>query len=430
MCPALPKATVLPCARSIALGFLVIGMSCFGATVTPQLVSTLDGALMIAPDGSFWAWGGTHNSTATWFGDRGFSEKPERVGTDRDWRKVSGNFWTYLAIKLDGSLWSWGWQYAKNASSVDALDRKSGSSDVLTYVGSPTRIGTDGSWSEIAVGGGHRLALKGDGSLWTWGQNDHGQLGDATTNNRAVPMRLGPEADWKAIAAGAFTGFGLKRNGTLWIWGEQLGTPGDDPSTVDGRVGPHQIDLSSNWTAIAAGHFFFVALKSDGTLWIGGPNARSVCSDILGRSPVGKVFRVGEKSDWAEIYAGSGSFFARKKDGRWFACGQNVCGELGLDKQGSVGELERLFLNFDPWAFAPGCGNTLVLTKNGDLLTWGRRLGSAQSKTTITIKENLNSLLERLSKRLSLFDTERFKIDKTPVKLWELPSNIRGGAQL
>lgn len=80
----------------VTLGVLIIGLVICEAAVKPQLVSTMDGALMIAPDGSLWAWGGTHRSDATWFGDRKVSEIPQQVGTDHDWYKVAAGFMTAL----------------------------------------------------------------------------------------------------------------------------------------------------------------------------------------------------------------------------------------------------------------------------------------------------------------------------------------------
>lgn len=396
----------------VALGILVIGIASSEAEVKPQLVSTLDGALMIAPDSSLWTWGGAHSPRATWFGDGRISEVPWRVGNDRDWSKIASKSWNFLALKLDGSLWGWGWQHTKQARSAD----------VFTFVANPTRIDSSRDWREIAAGEGHCLALKNDRSLWSWGRNDYGQLGDET-GYRATPKQVGSETNWQSIAAGLFTSFGLKQDGTIWGCGEELALSREaslNTSFIEGDK-PYQLDPGTNWNAIAAGDFFLLALKSDGTLWISGPNARSICSDCLERSSSGGFFQVGKKADWAEIYAGGGSFFARKRSGRWFACGHNSSQQLGLGKEGVVGSLERLFLDVDPWAFATGSGNTLLLAKNGTLLTWGKRLGSDPSPTAITAQEDPNILLRQPSQGRTLFDTARFKIDSTPVKLWELP---------
>jgi alpha-tubulin suppressor-like RCC1 family protein len=83
----------------------------------------------------------------------------------------------------------------------------------------PTRIGLDTDWAQISVGDGHCLALKTDGSLWAWGQNDCGQVGDGTTNQTFRPKVISSSKDWKAIAAGAFSSYALKSDHSLWAWG-------------------------------------------------------------------------------------------------------------------------------------------------------------------------------------------------------------------
>lgn len=175
---------------------LSLGRAAPPGKVAPQLINAFfDVGLLLAPDGSLWCWGSTdsHNTGLV----KEPTETPQRIGTDTDWCRVAGSHAHALALKTDGSLWGWGW----NGSGAATLARR------RERVTVPTRIGTDTDWTEIAAGAGHCLGLKRDGSLWAWGQNGHGQVGDGTTSNQFVVTRIGLDHDWSTIAAGAFSSY-------------------------------------------------------------------------------------------------------------------------------------------------------------------------------------------------------------------------------
>ena len=96
------------------------------------------------------------------------------------------------------------------------------------------RIGTSNDWSAIAAGDSHTMALKSDGSLWAWGSNDYGQLGDGTNISRLAPVRIGTNNDWIVVAAGQLHTLALKSDGSLWAWGwNLLGQLGDGTRSTD-----------------------------------------------------------------------------------------------------------------------------------------------------------------------------------------------------
>ena len=113
------------------------------------------------------------------------------------------------------------------------------------------------------------MALKSDGTLWAWGDNRSGQLGDGTTANQSSPVPVGSATNWRAVAAGAFHTVALKSDGTLWAWGNNsYGQLGD--GTYANQASPVRVGSATNWQSVAAGAFHTVALKSDGTLWAWG----------------------------------------------------------------------------------------------------------------------------------------------------------------
>ena len=165
-----------------------------------------------------------------------------------------------IGLKSDGTLWAWG-------DNTFGLLGNGTNTDTNT----PVQIGTDTNWMAISGGFGHTIALKSDGTLWAWGRNDEGQLGDGSSTDRNTPVQIGTATNWTAISAGSQHTIALKSDGSLWAWGyNDDGQLGDGSSTD--RNTPVQIGADTNWTAISAGGYHTIALKSDGTLWAWGYN--------------------------------------------------------------------------------------------------------------------------------------------------------------
>ena len=131
---------------------------------------------------------------------------------------------------------------------------------------------------KIAAGDDHTIALRSNGTLWAWGWNGYGQVGDGTTTDRHSPVQIGSDTNWVAIAAGDWHTIALKSNGTLWSWGSNgLGQLGDGTTTNKNR--PVQIGSDPTWVAIAGGYYHTIALKSNGTLWAWGWNGYGQLGD-------------------------------------------------------------------------------------------------------------------------------------------------------
>ncbi len=116
------------------------------------------------------------------------------------------------------------------------------------------------------------MALKSDGTLWAWGGNDYGQLGDGTTASQDTPTQIGSATTWSAIAAGWSHTVGLKPDGTLWAWGYNANGELGDGTTVNRNTPTQESAEATNWSAVATGSSHTVGLKSDGTLWAWGWN--------------------------------------------------------------------------------------------------------------------------------------------------------------
>jgi alpha-tubulin suppressor-like RCC1 family protein len=383
--------------------------------VKPQLVNAFLNAVLLAPDGSLWTWGFWELPSTNASKQYALSPVPVRIGSDSDWSQVACCRMHKVALKNDGSLWDW---------DADA-EGETGRGNLTQHYGTPTRVGTETNWTHIRAGASHSLALKNDGSLWAWGDNGFSQLGDGTTNNRSVPVMIGPDRDWRTIAANDISSFALKSNGTIWSCGWFSGNwnlGGSNDSNVGNDFLPKQIGPDTNWLAISAHVSALLALKTDGTLWVTGMGAQRVAPAFASATTT-NFAQIGWDSDWAEVYAGHSSFFARKKDGSWWVCGLNLAGQLGLGTNvASVPSPQRLPFDFEPWAFAPGTGTTLMLGQDGKLWTWGKRLGVKSSATRQRIQGLMTQLVERFPSLGFLVNSD---IDQTPYLLWELPPEVR-----
>ncbi|MCF6130045.1 T9SS type A sorting domain-containing protein [Flavobacterium sp. AS60] len=186
------------------------------------------------------------------------------------WKAVSAGYDQILAIANDGTLWSWG-------------NNRYGELGIGTIVNSstPVQVGTDNDWEAISAGQGPKtfnLAQKENGSLWSWGRNIAGQLGDGTFVDKLTPVPVGTDTDWISFSAGYGHAIAVKSNGTCWSWGESnlyaLGNTVSYGGPFDRNV-PAQVGTDTNWVKVSAGDAFSLALKSNGTIWGWGTDSGS-----------------------------------------------------------------------------------------------------------------------------------------------------------
>ena len=273
----------------------------------------------IQADGALWACGNA-TSGRLGLGDLVFSDSSTltRVGTDQNWLEVTVGDRQTLARKLDGTLWVWGSGYSGE------LGLGSGISNQNT----PVQLGTDAGWLGCDAGGRHVVAIKADGSLWSWGSNFFGQLGIGTSGNRYVPSRVGLLNDWTKISAGGTHNLAIRADGSLWAWGSNdAGKLGN--GSASGTVNtPTQIGTGSTWSAVSAGENFSLAIKTDGSLWAWGFNGGGQLGlgDLTSRSA---PTRVGAASDWQSVHAGANHAAGIRAGGAVWLWGNNGSGQLG-----------------------------------------------------------------------------------------------------
>jgi len=291
---------------------------------------------------------------------------PIQVGSLTNWKQVACGYLHTAAIKTDGTLWAWGW---------NTFGQLGNGTNGNNY-SSPIQVGALTNWKQVACGYLQTAAIKTDGTLWTCGYNANGQLGNGNTTNYSSPIQVGSLTNWKQVAGGLSHTAAIKTDGTLWACGYngqgQLGN-----GTTTPYSSPIQVGALTNWKQVASGQYHTVAIKTDGTLWGCGYNY----DGQLGNGTVtnySSPIQVGTLTNWKQVAAGQGCTVAVKTDGTLWAWGGNYDGQLGngtvtnYSSPIQVGSLTN-------WTQVASCGGhagtTIVAYNNtGNLWSWGSNI--------------------------------------------------------
>jgi alpha-tubulin suppressor-like RCC1 family protein len=213
----------------------------------------------IKMDGTLWTWG-LNASGRLGLGDIVNRSSPVQVGTLTDWSNIGFGDKHAVALKSDNTLWAWG----------NGVNGELGQGDVVAR-SSPVQVGTLTTWKSAAGGFMHSLATKTDGTLWVWGNAASGELGLGDTVARSSPTQVGTLTNWsKVFAASSRVSYATKTDGTLWAWGINTSGALGDGTIVD-RSSPTQIGTLTDWSMVVGKAGFNVtARKTDGTIWTWG----------------------------------------------------------------------------------------------------------------------------------------------------------------
>ena len=251
---------------------------------------------VIKTDGTLWSWGYNFNFGSLGLGDTTNRSSPVQVGALTTWSKVSAGRLACFAIKTDGTLWGWGIGNYGGLGQGNTISRSS-----------PVQIGALTTWSKASAFD-HTAAIKTDGTLWSWGQNNYGQLGIGIAGNyqgRSSPVQIGALSTWSKISAGTYHSMAIKTDGTMWSWGYNIGQLGLGDTIR--RSSPVQVGALTTWLNVSAGKYYSAAIKTDGTLWAWGRNyvgQLGLGNTANTSSPV----QIGALTTWASISAGLGNF--------------------------------------------------------------------------------------------------------------------------
>ncbi len=279
--------------------------------------------LAVRADGSLWAWGdNTYGQLGN--GTTTSRNNAVRVGTDNDWVQVAAGTSHSLALKANGTLWAWG---------VNLFGQLGNSANSSTNNANPTPTQVAGIYTRIGAGNYHSLALQADGTLWAWGYNNYGQLGNGTLTGSTVanPTPTSITGSYTQVAAGIYHSLALRADGTLWTWGNndrgQLGT------TVGFQSAPvtSPTQATGTYVQIAVGGFHSLGLTASGALYAWGSNDNSQLSNAASTTPGTSVNTpILVTGTYSRVAAGNAHSLALRADGTLWAWGSNSNGQLGI----------------------------------------------------------------------------------------------------
>lgn len=324
-------------------------------------------------NGTVWAWGsnyygqignGTNSTSSTVYQVSGLSGMVA----------VAGGSGHTVAVKNNGTVWTWG------ANTTGALG-----DGTLTSRLTPVQVSGLTGVVAVAAGNGHTVAVKSDGTVWSWGNNATGQMGDGVgVSYRTAPVQASGLTGVVAVAAGDGRTFALKADGTVWAWGANTyGELGDGTTTqrttpvlLTGLTGVAKLSTSLNGSIT-------LARKSNGTLWAWGSNYYGQLGDgttITRTTPV-QVVGLNDAVD-----VGVGAIFAGavKSDGTVVTWGDGYSGQLGAGASIRTRAVQVSTLTTVASVAAEAERYTVALKTDGTVWSWGNNQNATLGDGTTT----------------------------------------------
>jgi alpha-tubulin suppressor-like RCC1 family protein len=287
------------------------------------------------------------------------------------------------AIRNDGLLFTWG-----NNNTGQLGD------GTTTQRNSPVQIGSS-SWSMVSTGTYHTAAIRSDGALFTWGSGGDGRLGDGTNVSKSSPVQIG-SSSWTSVSAGGSHTTAIRSDGALFTWGlNSSGQLGQGNTTA--RNSPVQVG-SSSWSMVSAGNIHTAAITTDNLLFTWGSNG----TGRLGHgdtAPRSSPVQVGSSS-WSMVSTNGHAFGARgntaaiRSDGLLFTWGNNYRSELGNGTGGATtAQSSPVQIGSSSWTVVSvGVQNCAAIRSDGLLFAWGRgRIGDGSFGANSPVQIGTNS---------------------------------------
>lgn len=305
-----------------------LGLGNTASYSSPKQVGSLTNWLVIAAgygntaaiktDGTLWTWG-QNNQGQSGLNNTTYYSSPKQVGALTNWSYLASGSYHVAAIKTDGTLWCWGYnsfgQVGNNTSG--------------TSISSPVQIGSLTNWLKVTAGYYHNVAVKTDGTLWSWGWNAYGQLGLGNVAHYSSPKQIGSGTTWSNIACGYAQTFATKTDGTIWSWGYGVyGATGQQTTT--NYSSPKQIGALTTWLTPASGRITGYSIKTDGTLWAWGYNGQGNLANGNIANNYSSPIQIGSATNWSKVTGSYYSVYGIKTDGTLYSWGANAQGQLGL----------------------------------------------------------------------------------------------------
>jgi alpha-tubulin suppressor-like RCC1 family protein len=349
--------------------FMVYDKTLFASDVIKNgnktMATGIGHSMVVKTGGNLWAWG--YNKDGQ-LGDGTTIDRHIPVKIMDSVVSVSAGGNHTIAIKTDDSLWAWGYNYFGQLGD--------GTTSSL-FAARPTPVKIMDLVVSVSAGGYHTMAIKADGSLWAWGRNKYGQLGDGTINNHSTPIKI---MDLVAsVSAGEGHTMAIKTDGSLWAWGlNESGELGD--GTTTNHLAP--VKIMDSALSVSAGVAHTMVIKADGSLWAWGSNWAGQLGDgttISRHTPV-KIM-----DSAMSVSSGHSHTVVIKTDGSLWAWGYNVFDEFGDRTTKYRSTPIKIMDSIVSVSAAPTEDTrTTAIKADGSLWAWGyNRYGELGDGTTV-----------------------------------------------
>jgi alpha-tubulin suppressor-like RCC1 family protein len=344
-------------------GQLGLGRTIIAATPTRVNGVSVRAGANLQADGSVWSWGSNRNGQ---LGDGSTSDSPTPIrvqGLPSNIVAVAAGGDHSAALTSDGVMYAWGLnQYGELGDGT------------TTRHPTPTRVPDLTNVASIAFGPFHAAAVKRDGTVWTWGNNQFGQLGDGTTTERHAPVQVAALGTTNSkVALGDWHTLVIRNDATLWTFGfNNEGQLGDgtqtNRSTPVQVPGLHVVSVAAGGlTGTSPGVHGSAAIATDGALWVTGQFAGPPAGP-----PTYMFMQVAGFSGGVEVSAGALHLIMRRSDGTVWTMGSNAASQLGYPTSSTSN---------NPPAPVPGLSGAIAVTSggqtvaaalsDGSVLAWG-----------------------------------------------------------
>jgi alpha-tubulin suppressor-like RCC1 family protein len=242
----------------------------------------------------------------------------------------------------------------------------------------------------VSAGRDHSLGVRRNGTVWGWGSNSSGGLGDLSVTARCSPVLIrGGFTDWCQVSAGDSFSLGVRSNGTAWGWGQgSTGRLGDN--TVTNRSSPVSVVGGfTDWCQVSAGCTHSLGVRTNGTAWAWGSNGCGRLGDNTTDAKSSPVSVVGGFTDWCQVSAGCDHSLGVRTNGTAWAWGTATNGRLGNNDTVSTSSPVSVVGGFTDWCqVSAGLGHSLGVRQNGTAWAWGCGSNGRLGDGTTTIKSS------------------------------------------
>lgn len=340
-------------------------------------------ALALQEDGTAWSWGSNDQGQLGQPDTERVSITPQRIGSDNKWREITAGDHHSVAISVSGTLWVWGY------NNFGQLGNGRRGQNAMERA--PIQLESTNRWAAIAAGRGHTLALTDDGQLWGWGANESYQLGDDFRGFTLTPRPILTNMVWQAVTAAGDHSLAIRDDGTLWGWGSNYYWESGNDSAYSGCL-PQLIQGQFNWMAVTAGQSHSVVLRDDGSLWAWGWGYVGDGWDRYFTVPQ----PIEPEMRWIQVATTGAEYqdvlahtLAIRNDGTLWAWGANDNGQLGDASEVYTGRKPRQVLSDGIWrSISTGLRHSMAIRADGSLFAWGsndaRQLGLPSLGRTYT----------------------------------------------